>query len=135
LSNRTAPLVVLLDEGAPIQIAEPFRAGGHRVILHGDVLSPSAKDDVVAATAIQNNAVLIAVDRDMRQLAKRWGNAQDGGRYKRLSLIFFGCNPALAAGRAENAMTLIEHEWAFSCEKVARTMRIEIQSHLIKTYR
>jgi hypothetical protein len=126
---------VLLDEGAPAQIAEPFRARKHGVILFGDVLSPSAKDNVVAATAIQNNAVLIAVDRDMRQLAKRWGNAEDGGRYKRLNLIFIACNAVLAPKRAVHAMSLIEHEWAIACEKTARTMWVTIKPHYIGIYR
>jgi hypothetical protein len=71
----------------------------------------------------------------MRQLAKRWGNAEDGGRYKRLSLIFFGCDAVLAPKRAEHALSFIEHEWAFSCEKAARTLWVEIMSHYIKTYR
>jgi hypothetical protein len=124
-----------LDEGAPAQVAEPFRARKHQVILHGDVLSPSAKDNVVAATAIQNKAVLIAVDRDMRQLAKRWGNAEDGGRYKRLNLIFIGCNAVLAPKRVDHAMSFIEHEWVVSCEKAARTMWVTIMPHYISSYR
>jgi hypothetical protein len=135
LSNQAAPLIVLLDEGAPAQVAEPFRARNHGVILFGDVLTPSAKDSVVAASAIQNDAVLIAVDRDMRQLAKRWGNAEGGGRYKRLCLIFIGCNPVLAPKRIEHAMSFIELEWDIACRKAARSMWITIMPHYISSYR
>jgi Domain of unknown function (DUF5615) len=135
LSNPAVPLTVLLDEGAPAQVAIPFRARNHGVILFGDVLSPSAKDNIVAATAIQNNAILIAVDRDMRQLAKRWGNVEDGGRYKRLNLIFIGCSPVLAPKRVEHVMSFIEHEWSVSCQKTARTMWVTVMPHYITSYR
>jgi Domain of unknown function (DUF5615) len=124
----------LLDEGTPAQLAEPFRLRNHGVIMFGEVLSASAKDSVVAATAIQNNAVLIAVDRDMRQLAKRWGNAEDGGRYKQLHLIFIGCNAVLAPKRTEYAMSFIEHEWAIACQKAARRMWVTIMPHYISSY-
>lgn len=129
------PLVALLDEGTPVQVAAPFRARGHRAILHGEVLSPGTKDPVVAATAIQNNAVLVAIDRDMKQLAKRWGNFQDGGRYKRLNLVFIACNPVLAPKRVEQAMSFIEHEWDFACQKPTRALWLVIGPHFITSYR
>ena len=66
-------LTVLLDEGAPVPAATPFLVRGHQVIYHNDVLEPGAKDDVVCYTAVLNKAVLIVIDRDMKQLAKRFG--------------------------------------------------------------
>ncbi|HAH09511.1 MAG TPA: hypothetical protein DCL54_17365 [Alphaproteobacteria bacterium] len=91
---------LLLDEGVPKSLAEPFRARRHFVIAHADVLSPGASDALVTATAINNNAILVAVDRDMRRLAKRWGNSLSGRKYKRLSLISFRCKPAMAMAPA-----------------------------------
>lgn len=126
---------MLLDEGVPASIADPFRVRGHRVILHSDVLSPGAKDPLVAAAAIQNSAILIAADRDMRQLAKRWGNPQDGGRYKKLSLIFYACKPALAIKRAAQSVSFVEHEWDFCCQKKSRSMCVTIAPHYFTSHR
>ena len=64
---------VLLDEGAPVPVAAPFLSRGHEVIYYRDVLEPGAKDRVVCYHAILNNAILIVIDRDMKQLAKRFG--------------------------------------------------------------
>jgi predicted nuclease of predicted toxin-antitoxin system len=94
--RKGLPLTVLLDEGAPVLVAEPFETRGHQVIYHQDVLSSGAKDALVCATAMINNAALVAVDRDMRQMAKRFGNPVEGGRYARLNLIFLNCNGVLA---------------------------------------
>ena len=135
MNQLVSPLIVLLDEGAPADIGTPFVSCNHRVIQFSDVLSPSAKDSVVAATAIQNNAVLIAVDRDMRQLAKRWGSPGEGSRYSRLNLIFISCNSALAPKRVRYAMSLIEHEWKIACQKVSRAMWITINPHDIRCHR
>ena len=126
---------MLLDEGAPIGSAEPFIHSGHQVIYHSDVLSPGAKDDIVAATALNNNACLLAIDKDMKQLVKRFGNALEGGRYKRLNLIFISCSPVLAPKRIAHCLSFIEHEWAFCCEKKARALWLDISTHRISSYR
>jgi predicted nuclease of predicted toxin-antitoxin system len=66
LKHKAAPLVLLLDEGTAKHSAAPFIDSGHQVIYHADVLSAGSKDDIVAATAIFNNACLLAVDKDMK---------------------------------------------------------------------
>lgn len=133
--KKGLPLAVLLDEGAPVGAAEPFRKRGHRVIYHRDVLSPGAADPVVAATAQLNNAALLAQDRDMKQMAKRFGNPVNAWRFSRLNLIFLACNAVLAPKRIEHLMSLIELEWQICCEKTARAMWIEIGAHHFRSYR
>ena len=128
-------LSVLLDEGTPGLVADSFLQRGHRVIYHGDVLSPGAKDNLVCATAMLNNAALIAVDRDMRQMAKRFGTYDQGGRYDNLHLIFLNCNEVLAPKRIQHFMSLIEHEWRIICEKPPRTLWIDIGPHYVRSYR
>jgi predicted nuclease of predicted toxin-antitoxin system len=135
LKNKVAPLVVLLDEGAPAQVADSFVANGHTVIHHRDVLAPGAKDDLVCATAIMNNACLIAVDRDMKQMAKRFGNPDKGGKFPKLHLIFMNCNGVIAPKRIAQAISFIEHEWAFTCQKQARALWIDISPHRITSNR
>ena len=133
--KRGLPLSVLLDEGAPAPIGEPFRAKGHRVIDFADVLSSGSPDRLVCATAILNNAVLIATDRDMKQMVKRFGNPEKGGRYGRMNLLFLNCSGVMAQKRVEHLMSFIEHEWRVTCEKAARTMWIDIGPHYFRSYR
>jgi hypothetical protein len=129
------PLVVLLDEGAPVGLALPFEARGHRVIRHSEVLAPGASDRLVAAQAGLNGAALVAVDRDMRQMAKRFGNPASAPRVPGLHLIFIACNAALAPKRVAHFMSLIELEWRIAHEKVARAMWIEIAPHHVRSHR
>lgn len=135
MKTKSPNLVILLDEGTPIQAAEPFLTQGHQVIFHGDALSPGAKDEQVAAVAILNNAILIALDRDMRQMAKRFGNATSGGKFTKLNLIFLNCNPVLGPKRLEQFVSYIEHEWRIVSQKAARNLWIDIGPHYIRSYR
>jgi predicted nuclease of predicted toxin-antitoxin system len=64
---------VLLDEGAPDSVGRVFAQRGHTVIYHREVLPQGAPDEVVCAAALTNDAILIAVDGDMKRLAKRYG--------------------------------------------------------------
>lgn len=129
------PFRVLLDAGVPDSVGHVFAARGHIVIYYREVLSEREPDEVVCATALTNSAILIAVDGDMKRLAKRYGKEQKSVRFERLNLIKIGCNPVLAAKRAEQALSLIEHEWAFSEGKTARRLWVEIGPHQFTTYR
>ncbi len=129
------PLRVLLDEGTPDSVGRVFREHEHPVIYHREVLEQGVTDPVVCATALANEAILIAVDADMKRLAKRYGTTPTAGRFERLNLIWIGCNGPLASKRADQAMSLIEHEWKFSNGKAARRLWIEIGPHHIRTFR
>lgn len=139
--SRTTPqpkidaseLRVLLDEGVPISVKEVFESFGYKVIRQQDVLPQGASDLLVARTARLNEAVLVATDKDMSRIAGRYGRADD--RFSDLSLIKIGCPEPLAAQRLAQAMSLIEHEWKYSCEKAARKLYIEIGGHFLRTYR
>ena len=134
--KRDGPqLKVLLDEGAPHSAAEPFAQSGYKTIFHGDVLDNGASDEMVAITAMLNEAVLIAVDLDMKRLARRFGAARDGGKFEKLDLIWIGCDPVMAAKRLSHSMSFIEHEWEVRCEKAARRMWVSIENHRLTTYR
>lgn len=129
------PFRVLLDAGVPDSVGHVFAARGHTVIYYREVLSEREPDEVVCATALTNSAILIAIDGDMKRLAKRYGKQQKSARFDRLSLIKIGCNPVLAAKRVDQAMSLIEHEWAFSEAKAARRPWVEIGPHQLTTHR
>jgi len=126
-------LVVLLDEGVPAQVAEVFLTHGHEVIPFESVLTPSVADELVCAVAIANNALLIAYDNDMKQYVRRKGQGPD--RFRNLHLLKFNCPEPIAAARLEEAMSLIENEWAVANQKVARRVYVEINAHDIRTFR
>jgi predicted nuclease of predicted toxin-antitoxin system len=128
-------LIVLLDEGTPVSAADPFYARNHGVIPFADALEPGSKDDLVAWTAIQNNAALIAVDNDMKRLVRRFGVPNDNPRYPSLHLISISCGEVLAAKRIEHAMSFIEHEWRVACEKKARRLWVDIAPHRLTSCR
>ena len=108
---------------------------GHIVIFHRDALPEGAKDEVVCATALENDAILVALDSDMKQMARRYGAKTKVGRFATLNVIMLHCNEVLASKRLEQAITLIENEWSFAEGKTARRLWIEVASHFIRTYR
>ena len=76
-----------------------------------------ADDRVVCAAAIANGAILIAIDRDFNQLAKRYGATPKGDQFDKLNVIRICCNEVLASKRLEQALPLIEMEWEYSLVK------------------
>lgn len=128
-------LTILLDEGAPVQAAEPFRHRGHSVFLHQDKLTPGAPDETVVVTAIAHAAILVAVDRDMQGFAKRFGAPMQNEKYSRLDLLFLGCRPHHYAARLDQAMDFIELEWAFRQAKPTRRLWVNVEDHRLITYR
>lgn len=122
-----------LDASVPDSVGKVLASAGHEVIHHREALEEGAKDPVVCQTALANEAVLVAVDKDMKQLTKRFGVTDE--RFKNLSMVFCGCNIPLSASRVEQAISLIEHEWEYSEKKVGRRLLVEITNHQIATYR
>lgn len=135
MKGKKSNLVVLLDEGTPVLAAAPFTVRGYQAINHWDVLEASAKDEIVASTAILNSAALIAVDLDMKRLVKRFGAPNLDPRFARLDLIFVCCDPVMTSKRLEHAMSFIENEWSVRCQKAARRMWLNIDNHRLTSYR
>lgn len=128
-------LRTFLDAGVPDSIAEVFRKHGHLAILHREALPEKSTDAVVCATALANDAILVAIDGDMKTFAKRFGISHGSDRFARLNIIRLCCNEVLAAKRLGQAMSFIEHEWAISEEKSARRLWVEIGPHFIRSNR
>ncbi len=115
-------LRVLLDAGVPDSVGRVFEERGHTVIYHRDVLPEKTPDPVVATTALASGAILVAIDRDMKQMSQRYGMTARGDRFARLSLIRLCCDEVLASKRLKHAMSFVEHEWAVSEMKAAREL-------------
>jgi hypothetical protein len=98
-------------------------------------LPKKTADDVVATMALKNDAILVAIDPDMKSFPKRFGISHGSPRFATLIIIRICSNETQAAHRVRQAMTLIEHEWSVSQEKAARRLWIEIGPHHIRTNR
>jgi len=88
---------------------------------------------LVSEVAVRSNAILVAVDKDMRQIAKRHGIGSV--RFKRLNLLQFRCTAIQSIHRAKEACSLIEHEWGVAETKAARRFWVEVGDSYIRTYR
>lgn len=127
------PLVFLLDASSPESVAKIIEKAGHKAIRHNDVLAEGATDVVVCETAMKNNAILVAVDNDMKRLTRRFKPEND--RFKKLSVIHLGCNAVMASKRMEQALSLVAHEFDVSCRKASSRVWMEINNHHFTTFR
>lgn len=133
MSSHVPPIRVFLDEGVPQSVGRTFADAGHEIIFFHEAAIPGSPDQIVASVSEANNAVLVALDGDMRRIAQRRGIG--GARYRRLSLIKLSCRETRAAARVAAAMSLIEHEWALAADKSDRRIFIEISDNFIRTTR
>ena len=88
---------------------------------------------MVCIAAEANDALLVAFDNDMKQLARRHGVTP--ARFRRLNLLEFECEEPRAADRLEEAMSLLEHEWEVSRGGGARRVFVVIGKQVLRTHR
>ena len=117
----------------PKSVGLCFEDRGHEVIYFPDAAVPGSPDPLVATISMENDAILVALDGDMRKLAQRRGVGQR--RYRRLSLIKLSCRETIAARRVASAMSLIEHEWTLGETSASRRIFVEIGDSFIRTFR
>lgn len=135
MSAQGPHLRAFLDAGVPDSVGGVWSKHGHEVIYYRDLLPEKVPDEVVCATALANEAILLAMDGDMKQFPKRFGISQSSTRFDKLNLIRLCCNEVLASKRLAQAMSLIEHEWMFSGAKQSRRLWVEIGPHQLRTNR
>jgi predicted nuclease of predicted toxin-antitoxin system len=135
LTAAGTPFRALLDAGVPVSVGKVINAAGFEVLFHRDVLPEKTPDEVVCITAEENQAVLIAVDHDMKQMAKQYGVTPAGNKHSTLNIIRICCGEVMAAARIDQAIPLIMLEWEFCCAKTARRMWVDVGQHYLKTHR
>jgi predicted nuclease of predicted toxin-antitoxin system len=126
-------LRIFTDEGVPDSVGDCFAACGHHVIRLREAVATGSPDPLVCAAAEANDAILVALDGDMRALAQRRGVGQR--RFRTLSLIKVSCKVTRAGERIKAAMSLIEHEWLYGAEQADRRLFMEIGTDVIRTFR
>jgi len=110
-----------------------FESHGHEIIPFDRVVRRGSVDTMVCTAAQANEAILVAFDSDMREIAKRHGMTHD--RFSRLNLIRFSCHEPMAHKRLDFAMSFVELEWSISEEKASRRLYLDIGKHAMRTHR
>jgi predicted nuclease of predicted toxin-antitoxin system len=101
-------LRVFIDQCVPDSTGRAFQDHGHEVIYLREKIATNSPDPLVAAVAEANEAILVSLDADFRQLAKRHGVGRR--EFRRLSLIKLSCRESRCYARIVDAMSLILHE-------------------------
>lgn len=122
------PMILRLDEGVPLSVAEVFQARGHTVHLVVQTLPRGSPDHIVAATAdlLGPGAVLVTWDKDYRHLIPRV--AKGGARFRNLSRISFTCPEPQGKVRLLQEIELIEFKHAVVMAQPDKRMIVEITS-------
>lgn len=81
MNEPPAKLRFLLDEGVPVSVGRALQQDGHVVLYHKEVLAAGSPDQVVCAAAELNDCILVACDRDMKQIARKAGIT--GSRFRK----------------------------------------------------
>jgi len=125
---------LFVDHCVPESVPKMLEANGYAVIRLREKTAPDSPDNLVAAVAEANDAVLVTSDGDFKSIAARTGIGQR--RYRRLSLIRFEqCRESQMARRLESALSLIEHEWKVGSGARDRRMFVVIKTESIRTHR
>lgn len=126
-------LRLFLDEGVPDSVGHTFLEAGHQVGFLNKSIARGSSDHLVCAIADINNAILVALDGDMKRIAQGYGIGSR--RFLRLGLIKLSCFEPDAAKRVRSAMSLIEHEWMISESSEGRRIFVEISDTVIRSFR
>ncbi len=125
---------LLLDHNVPDSVGRVFREHGHRVRHVRDILPIDSPDPLIATVSEEDGEILVSCDRDFKLIAPRIPRGMRA-RFRRLSRISIECNEYQAAGRVEEAMTLIEAEYERALIRSDKRIQIVIQALGIKTLR
>lgn len=126
-------LRLFLDEGVPDSVGRIFMEAGHEVAFLNKMLARGSSDHLVCAIADINEAILVALDGDMKRIAQGYGVGSS--KFLRLGLIKLSCFEPDAARRVRESMTLIEHEWSISEGNNGRRIFVELGDKVIRSFR
>ncbi len=103
--NDDAEVAFFLDEGVPRSVGRLLDEEGFRVIFFDQAAAKGTPDPVVCDIAMMNDAVLVALDGDMRQIARGAGVSKT--RFKKLSLLKLSCLEPKAVQRVKDNLPFL----------------------------
>lgn len=129
-----APVLrVFIDQCVPDSAGKAFKEHGHEVVYLRQMIAINSPDPLVAAVAEANEAILVSLGADFKQIAKRHGVGKR--EFRRLSLIKLGCRESQCYERILLAMSLIHHEWSVAQGSRDRRLFMEIGDKVMRTVR
>lgn len=123
----------LIDEGVPNAVGRVLEQRGHHVTYGNSSLVQGSADQLVCVAALNDGAILVAADHDMKRIAK--GVGVENQRFRALSLLKLSCRTPEAADKVEAALSLIEHEWQCGSDRTGRRIWVELQHTVIRIVR
>jgi len=124
----------VLDENVPASVGVMLVDRGHEAGSIRDYAAQGVPDQVVAAVAEHEHAVLISHDKDFRKIAPRVPDGQQQ-RFRKLSMVRMRCEKPRSAERLRTAVSLIEFEFAERQRMPDRRMIVEVGKGTITIYR
>ncbi len=132
LNTERVKLRFFLDEGVPNSVGRMLEGFGHTVTYGNKTLTPGTPDLVVCLISMVDEAILVAMDKDMKRIAK--ANRVSTSQFAKLSFVHLDCPEINAAERVRQAMGLLEYEWEQS-ENAVRRLHLVIGASVIRTNR
>lgn len=120
------------DQNVPDSVGRFIVDEGYELTRLRDVMVTNSPDPVIAIACSRSGHVLVTQDRDFRDIAKRLNVTQRQYRQS-LHRIFLSCKAVNAVSRFQDALSLIEHEWALVNKE--RPLIVEIRENKIITQR
>ena len=134
MTSTSGQMRLFTDHCVPESVPKLLEAKGYEVLRLREKTATDSPDNLVAAVAEANEAVLVTMDSDFKSIVSRMGIGRN--RFRKLSLIRFEkCRESQAAKRLEQALSLIEHEWKIGNGSADRRMFVVITSSVIRTHR
>ena len=124
----------ILDENVPRDMADMLIRHGHSAVYIRDYVPPGSPDPLVATIAQELNAVLISFDGDFQHIAPRVPQGQRS-RFRTLSRIWMRCFEPDGADRLEQALSLVEAEFALAQLKADKRMLMWVATSYLRTDR
>jgi predicted nuclease of predicted toxin-antitoxin system len=124
----------LLDENVPKDMADMLIRHGHTSVYIRDYVPPGSPDQLVATVAQELNAVLISFDGDFQTIAPRIPKGQRT-RFRSLSRIWMRCFEPDGADRLEQALSLVESEFALAQQRADKRMLMQVGTSYLRTDR
>lgn len=118
----------------PDSVAVVLRSRNHRVELLREIMATDTPDPIVATIGDMAAAILVSCDHDFDAIAPRILKGMRA-RFRRLSRLSIRCSEYQAAKRIDEAMELIELEYALAQKRSDKRLFIEVSNTLIKTNR
>jgi hypothetical protein len=127
-------MLFFLDENVANTVAIVLRKAGHEAVFIRDMIPAGSVDQLVAALAENEDAVLVSHDKDFKTIAPRIPDGQRR-RFKKLSQLKLACAEPKAAERVEQNFPFIDLESQMAKKRHDKRVMIQIGKGVVTIFR